>query len=167
MLANGGAELREQATPALPLMGLLAMTTVFVGLIAVIVDLLAVAGRQAALAGLGLLVLYCVPVATITGGIGFLAVAAPAVGLAVLLWTDQRRRVGAPSRPAEPGLAALLGTGHARGPADRRRRAARRAGRRRRRPDPVRGFPGDRPRRRAPAVPSAPRSTRSPRSPAS
>ena len=111
VLANGGAELREQATPALPLMGLLAMTTVFVGLIAVIVDLLAVAGRQAALAGLGLLVLYCVPVATITGGIGFIAVAAPAVGLAVLLWTDQRRRVGTPSRTAEPGLAALLGTG--------------------------------------------------------
>ena len=111
VLADGGAELREQATPALPLMGLLAMTTVFVGLIAVIVDLLAVAGRQAGLAGLGLLVLYCVPVATITGGIGFLAVAAPAVGLAVLLWTDQRRRVGAPSRPVEPGLAALLGTG--------------------------------------------------------
>ncbi|TFV81426.1 DUF3488 and transglutaminase-like domain-containing protein, partial [Blastococcus sp. CT_GayMR16] len=111
VLADGGAELREQATPALPLTGLLAMTTLFVGLVAVVVDLLAVAGRQAALAGLGLLVLYCVPVATITGGIGFVAIAAPAVGLAVLLWTDQRRRVGPASRPSEPGLAALLGTG--------------------------------------------------------
>jgi hypothetical protein len=111
VLANGGAELREQATPALALTGLLAMTTVFVGVIAVVVDLLAVAGRQAALAGLGLLVLYCVPVATITGGIGLVAIAAPAVGLALLLWTDQRRRVGPSTRPAEPGLAALLGTG--------------------------------------------------------
>ncbi len=111
VMANGGAELREQATPALPLTGLLALTTVFVGLIAVLVDLLAVAGRQAALAGLGLLVLYCVPVVTITGGIGLVALAAPAVGLALLLWGDQRRRVGAASRPPGPGLVARLGTG--------------------------------------------------------
>lgn len=111
VLANGGAELREQATPALPLTGLLALTTVFVGVIAVVVDLVAVAGRQAALAGVGLLVLYSVPVTTITGGIGLVALTAPAVGLALLLWTDQRRRVGSPSRRAEPGLAARLGTG--------------------------------------------------------
>ena len=111
VLADGSAELREQATPALPLTGLLAMTTVFVGLIAVVVDLLAVAGRQAAVAGLGLLVLYCVPVATITGGIGLLALTAPAAGLALLLWTDQRRRVGSASRSPGPGLAARLGTG--------------------------------------------------------
>jgi hypothetical protein len=45
------------------------------------------------------------------GGIGLVALAAPAMGLALLLWTDQRRRVGSPTRPAEPGLAALLGTG--------------------------------------------------------
>jgi hypothetical protein len=111
VMRNGGAELREQATPALPLVGLLAVTTVFVGLIAVFVDLVAVAGRQAALAGLGLLVLYCVPVVTITGGIGLIALAAPAVGLALLLWTDQRRRVGAASRPPGPGLVARMGTG--------------------------------------------------------
>ena len=39
--------MREQATPALPLTGLLALTTLLVGLIAVVVDLVAVAGRQA------------------------------------------------------------------------------------------------------------------------
>jgi hypothetical protein len=111
VMGNGGAELREQATPALALPGLLAVTTVFVGLLAVLVDLVAVAGRQAALAGLGLLVLYCVPVVTITGGIGLIALAAPAAGLALLLWTDQRRRVGGASRPPGPGLVALLGTG--------------------------------------------------------
>ena len=94
VLGEGSAELREQATPALPLTGLLALTAVFVGLIAVLVDLVTVAGRQATLAGLGLLVLYCVPVATITGGIGFLALVAPAAGLALLMWTDQRRRLG-------------------------------------------------------------------------
>jgi len=111
VMANGGAELREQATPALTLPGLLALTTVFVGLIAVLVDLVAVAGRQAALAGLGLLVLYCIPVVTITGGIGLIALVAPAVGLVLLLWTDQRRRLGAASRPPGPGLVGRLGTG--------------------------------------------------------
>src|SRR3954471_20908057 len=95
VLSDGSAELREQATPALPLTGLLALTAVFVGLVAITVDLVAVAGRQAALAGLGLLVLYCVPVATIIGGIGLVALAAPAAGLALLLWADQKRRLGA------------------------------------------------------------------------
>jgi transglutaminase-like putative cysteine protease len=111
VLTEGGAELREQATPALALTGLLAMTTVFVGVIAVVVDLVTVAGRQAALAGAALLALYCVPVATITGGIGLVALVAPAVGLAVLLWSDQRRRLGSASRPPEQGITGRLGTG--------------------------------------------------------
>jgi hypothetical protein len=95
VLHDGTRQIQEQSTPALPLTGLVALTVVFVALVAVLVDLVAVAGRQAALAGLGLLVLYCVPVATITGGIGLVAVVAPATGLALLLWTDQRRRLGA------------------------------------------------------------------------
>jgi transglutaminase-like putative cysteine protease len=98
VLADGSAEVREQATPALPLTGLLALTAVFVGLVAVIVDLVAVAGRQAVLAGLGLLVLYCVPVVTITGGIGLIPIVAPATGLALLLWTDQHRRLSSSGR---------------------------------------------------------------------
>jgi transglutaminase-like putative cysteine protease len=111
VLTEGAGELRDQATPALALTGLLAMTTVFVGVIAVVVDLVAVAGRQATLAGAALLALYCVPVATITGGIGLVALVAPAVGLAVLLWSDQRRRVGSANRTPGPGLTARLGTG--------------------------------------------------------
>jgi transglutaminase-like putative cysteine protease len=111
VLTDGGAELREQATPALPLAGLLAMTTLFVGLLAVIVDLVAVAGRQASLAGVALLALYCVPVSTISGGVGLIALVAPAVGFAVLLWSDQRRRVGSANRPPGQGLSARLGTG--------------------------------------------------------
>jgi transglutaminase-like putative cysteine protease len=99
VLADGSAELREQATPALPLHGLLALTVVLVGLVAVAVDLVAVAGRQAAIAGIGLLVLVCVPVSTITGGIGLLSIAAPAAGLTLLLWTDQRRRLTRRDRP--------------------------------------------------------------------
>ena len=98
VFADGTAELQEQATPALPLTGLLALTAMFVGLIAVLVDLVTVAGRQASLAGFGLLVLYCVPVATITGSIGLVALVAPAAGLALLLWTDQRRRLAGSAR---------------------------------------------------------------------
>jgi transglutaminase-like putative cysteine protease len=93
VLTEGMAELREQATPALPLTGLLALTTVLVGLIAVTVDLVAVDGRQPAIAGLGLLVLFCVPVSTIVGGIGLPALVAPAIGMALLLWADQHQRL--------------------------------------------------------------------------
>ncbi|MGY2004640.1 transglutaminase family protein [Blastococcus sp. SYSU DS1024] len=93
----GAAEIREQATPALPLTGLLALTTLFVGLVAVVVDLLAVTARQAAVAGAALLPLVCVPVATVTGGIGLVALVGPAAGFAVLLWADQRRSLEGPS----------------------------------------------------------------------
>src|SRR3954470_8874182 len=108
VLSDGSAEMREQATPALPLAGLLALTALFVGLVAVTIDLVAVAGRQPALAGLGLLVLYCVPVSTITGGIGLTALVAPATGLAVLLWADQHRRL---ARRARSDRRTRLGTG--------------------------------------------------------
>jgi transglutaminase-like putative cysteine protease len=66
---------------------------VFVGLVAVFVDLLAVAGRQAAAAGLALLVLVGVPVFTLGGDIGLVPVVAPACGLALLLWADQSRQL--------------------------------------------------------------------------
>jgi transglutaminase-like putative cysteine protease len=104
VLAAGRAEIQEQATPALPLTGLVALTVVFVAMVAVVIDLVAVAGRQAALAGLGLLVLYSVPVATITGGIGPVAIAAPAAGLALLLWIDQHRRLATSGRQPPPRL---------------------------------------------------------------
>nr|WP_239520315.1 transglutaminase domain-containing protein [Blastococcus saxobsidens] len=94
VLSDGTAEMQEQATPALPLTGLLALTTLFVGLVAVVVDLVTVAGRRGALAGLALLVLVCVPVATVTGAVGLPALVAPAIGFAVLLRADQRRVLG-------------------------------------------------------------------------
>jgi hypothetical protein len=109
VLADGSAEVREQATPALTLAGLLALTTLFVGIVAVVIDLAAVAGRQPALAGVALLVIYGVPVATITGGIGIVAVIGPACALALLLWADQDRRladrIGSPARTAAGGVA--------------------------------------------------------------
>ncbi|QXG75763.1 DUF3488 and transglutaminase-like domain-containing protein [Modestobacter sp. L9-4] len=108
LLADGLDEVREQGTPALPLTGLLALTTVFVALVALAVDLLAVPARQPALGGLGLLVLYCVPVSTITGDVALVSFAAPAAGFAVLLWADQRSRLVENSRA---GSGSALGTG--------------------------------------------------------
>ncbi|WP_138756606.1 DUF3488 and transglutaminase-like domain-containing protein [Modestobacter altitudinis] len=93
VLADGVDEIAEQATPALPLDGLVALTTLFVALVALAADLLAVPARQPALGGLGLLVLYCVPVSTVTGSVAFLSFAGPACGFAVLLWADQRGRL--------------------------------------------------------------------------
>ncbi|MGY1793725.1 transglutaminaseTgpA domain-containing protein [Geodermatophilus sp. SYSU D00525] len=114
VLTDGSAEVREQSTPALPLTGLLALTVLLVGMVAVVVDLIAVGGRQPALAGLGLLVLFCVPVSTVTGSIGLTALAAPAAGLALLLWADQARRLaaragrrGGAGGPAATGTAVL------------------------------------------------------------
>jgi len=93
LLGDGIAEIQEQATPALPLRGLVALTALFVGLVALAVDLLAVPARQPALGGLGLLVVYCVPVSTITGSVSLLSFLAPAAGFALLLWADQRGRL--------------------------------------------------------------------------
>jgi hypothetical protein len=108
VLADGMVELAEQSTPALPLTGLVALTTLLAGLVAVAVDLVAVGARQPALAGLGLLVLFCVPVSTVTGTIGVLPVAAPAAGLALLLFADQHRRL---DRGPREGRRPLLGAG--------------------------------------------------------
>ncbi len=114
VLTAGSAELREQATPALPLTGLLALTVLLVGMVAVTVDLVAVGGRQPALAGLGLLVLFCVPVSTVTGDVGLPALVGPAAGLTLLLWADQSRRLAGRTRRAEgsrgAGAAAAGGT---------------------------------------------------------
>jgi transglutaminase-like putative cysteine protease len=107
-LADGAAEIQEQATPALPLTGLVALTTLFVALLALAVDLLAVPARQPALGGLGLLVLYCVPVSTVTGSMALISFAGPAAGFAVLLWADQRGRL---VDSARGGSGSPLGTG--------------------------------------------------------
>jgi hypothetical protein len=108
LLGSGAAEIREQATPALALSGLVALTTLFVALVALAVDLLAVPARQPALGGLGLLVVYCVPVSTITGSVSLIAFAGPAAGFAVLLWADQRGRL---IDSTQGGSGSPLGTG--------------------------------------------------------
>ena len=167
LLADGTAEIQEQATPALPLSGLVALTTVFVGLVALAVDLLAVPARQPALGGLGAAGPLLRP-----GQHRHRQRRAsspsprPAAGFAVLLWADQRARLADGARGGSGSAA-----GH-RHPA----RAAHRGGRpgRRRSSLPLfvptlaegslaSGLGGAGHRRRA----TAPRWTRSPRWPAS
>ncbi len=108
VLQTGTEQLRSQATPALPLMGLVSLTTLAVTGVALAVDMVAVGARQPALGGIGLLVLYCVPVSTITGDVGLLPFLAPAAGFAVLLWADQHARLADRVRS---GPGAPLGTG--------------------------------------------------------
>ncbi|MDT0277844.1 transglutaminase TgpA family protein [Blastococcus goldschmidtiae] len=98
VLRDGADEIREQTAPALPVAALMALIALFVGLVAVVVDLLAVGGRQAAFAGPTLLVLFGVPVFTLGGDIGLVPVVGPAAGLALLLWADQSRQLDGAAR---------------------------------------------------------------------
>ncbi len=108
VLASGFSEIREQVTPAIPLDGLVSLVVLLVGTLMLVVDLLAVGGRQPALGGLALLVLCCVPVATTTGDVSLLVFLGPALGLATLLWADQRLRLAGRQRS---GPGAFAGTG--------------------------------------------------------
>ncbi|SCX50161.1 Transglutaminase-like superfamily protein [Klenkia marina] len=108
VLATGFGQIREQSTPVLPLAGLLSLAALLVGTLTLVVDLVAVGGRQPAAGGLALLVLCCVPVATTTGDVSLLVFLGPALGLALLLWADQRLRLAGRQRS---GPGALAGTG--------------------------------------------------------
>ncbi|MEI4277663.1 DUF3488 and transglutaminase-like domain-containing protein [Klenkia terrae] len=108
VLGSGFSEIREQVTPAIALDGLVALTAVLVGVLTLVVDLVAVGARQPAAGGLALLVLCCVPVATTTGDVSLLVFLGPALGLAVLLWADQRLRLSGRQRS---GPGAFGGTG--------------------------------------------------------
>ncbi|GHE13113.1 transglutaminase family protein [Klenkia taihuensis] len=108
VLSSGFSEIREQVTPAIPLDGLVALVVLLVGTLTLVVDLVAVGGRQPALGGLALLVLCCVPVATTTGDVSLLVFLGPALGLATLLWADQRQRLAGRQRS---GPGAFAGTG--------------------------------------------------------
>ena len=110
VLRAGAGEIREQVAPAVPVPELAVLVALFVGLAAVLVDLVAVEGRQAALGGAVLLLLAGVPVFTLDGDVGLVTVLAPAAGFALLLWADQSRRLDARGRARERRVA---GTGSA------------------------------------------------------
>ncbi len=83
----------KYAAPAPPSPGLTLMVVFFVGLIAVLVDFIAVTLHRVPLAGLPLLALYSVPVAALPNGVPFLAFLPGAAGFIAMLMIDERDRL--------------------------------------------------------------------------
>ncbi|MGI8626918.1 MAG: transglutaminase TgpA family protein [Geodermatophilaceae bacterium] len=90
VLGEGLLDLQGQAAPALLLNGLVALTTLAIGLLTILVEFLVIRMRRPALGGLALLVVYLVPVATLVGSLSWLSFLGPAVGYLLLLYADGR-----------------------------------------------------------------------------
>ncbi|MCW2679814.1 MAG: transglutaminase domain protein, partial [Frankiales bacterium] len=84
----GLLDVEELAPPVPANAGLVLLAVLGVGAIAVLVDLLAVTCRQAAVAGLPLLLLFAMPAAVLPGGLGWWPFALGAAGWLGLLLAD-------------------------------------------------------------------------------
>ncbi|MFY9914842.1 MAG: DUF3488 and transglutaminase-like domain-containing protein [Nocardioidaceae bacterium] len=84
---------QKYAAPAPPSPGLTLLVVFYVGLIAVLVDFIAVTLHRVPLAGLPLLALYSVPVAALPNGVPFLAFLPGAAGFIAMLMIDERDRL--------------------------------------------------------------------------
>ncbi len=89
----------QLAVPVPARRGLLLLTVIGVGGIAILVDLLAVTLRRAPLAGLPMLAVFAVPVAVIRTGLGWLPFAVAATGYLILLLSESRDRISRWGRP--------------------------------------------------------------------
>ena len=87
-------EILTQAAPVSPSPALLLTATAGVGLVALLVDTLAVTLRRPALAGLPLVALYAVPAAVVPGGVPWLWFALAAAGYLALLLVEAQEKVG-------------------------------------------------------------------------
>ncbi|MDQ3734411.1 MAG: DUF3488 and transglutaminase-like domain-containing protein, partial [Actinomycetota bacterium] len=103
VLGDGLLDLQSQAAPALLLEGLVALTALAIGLMAILVEILAIRLGRAALSGLVLLVIYLVPVATLVGSLNVVSFAGPALGYLLLLFADGRDGVTRWGRSVTPG----------------------------------------------------------------
>jgi len=103
---TGFADIERLAAPVPTHRGLLLLTVVGVGLIAVLVDVIAVSLRRAAVAGLPLLALFAVPTAVSRYGVGWLPFVLGGAGFLALLLADGRERVTRWGRPLSPARAA-------------------------------------------------------------
>jgi transglutaminase-like putative cysteine protease len=90
---NGFTEIHKLPTPAPAHQGLVLLTTIGVAAIALVVDLMTVTLRRAALSGLPLLTLFTVCAATGHHGVGVIPFIAAAVGYLWLLYADNREKV--------------------------------------------------------------------------
>lgn len=89
-LGEGMLDLQGQAAPALLLNGLVALTTLAVGLLTILLEFLVIRMHRPALGGLALLIIYLVPVATLVGSLSWLSFIGPALGYLLLLYADGR-----------------------------------------------------------------------------
>jgi transglutaminase-like putative cysteine protease len=114
---SGFTDIRKLPTPVPAHPGLVLIATVGIAAVALVVDLLAVTLRHAAVAGLPLLALFVLSAATAKHGVNALAFLVAAVGFLMLLYADNRERVirwgaahGAdiPARPAPTASAENL-----------------------------------------------------------
>ncbi|MFB4307733.1 DUF3488 and DUF4129 domain-containing transglutaminase family protein [Actinomadura sp. GTD37] len=91
---EGWRAANRYAAPVPLLPGIAMLTAAGIGLVAVLVDLLAVRLHRTAPAGLPLLAMYSVPAAVREDGVGWLAFGAGALGFLGLLMADSREKVG-------------------------------------------------------------------------
>ena len=97
--SSGRQDIARYAAPIGVSPGIELLTVAGVGLVALVVDTLAVTWRRAALAGLPLLVLYTVPTAVAPAGVNWVAFAVAAIGFLSLLLAESRERVSRWGRP--------------------------------------------------------------------
>ncbi|WP_067462895.1 DUF3488 and transglutaminase-like domain-containing protein [Actinomadura macra] len=94
LAAEGWDAANRYAAPVPLVPGIALLAAAGVGVVAVLVDLLAVRLRRAAPAGLPLLAMYSVPAAVRDDGVGWIAFGVGAAGFLALLMTDAREHVG-------------------------------------------------------------------------
>ncbi|MBA8953722.1 transglutaminaseTgpA domain-containing protein [Actinomadura namibiensis] len=94
LFGQGWKAVNDYAAPVPLVPGIRLLVGAGVGLVAIVVDLLAVRLRRAAPAGLPLLAMYSVPAAVRQDGIGWAAFAVGALGFLALLMADAREQVG-------------------------------------------------------------------------
>ncbi|MFN2521952.1 MAG: transglutaminaseTgpA domain-containing protein [Mycobacteriales bacterium] len=105
LLVDGADDISRLAPPVPSTPGLVLIAVLGVGAVALVVDLVAVVAGRAALAGLPLLVLFAVPSAVRTGGVGWLPFAVGAAGWLSLLLVEGGERVsrwGTPLKSDRP-----------------------------------------------------------------
>jgi transglutaminase-like putative cysteine protease len=93
LLVSAGTDMRDLGVPVEDRDGLLFLSTLGIGGVAILVDLFTVVLRRPALAGLPMLAIYSVPVAVHQDSVNFIPFAAGAAGFLWLLVTDNVDRI--------------------------------------------------------------------------
>ncbi len=99
LIEAASSDIVQLAVPVPTRRGLLLITVLGIGAVAILVDALAVSLRRSALTGLPLLGMFAVPVAVARDGIGWVPFAVSATGYLVLLLSEGRERVTRWGRP--------------------------------------------------------------------